>query len=100
MSMLVTSFAIAGAAIGGYFGMMRAIAPSGRGELGPVLSVAAGAALGMVILGGSVAALSEAFSSSAQPSDIEKCAAAAPQGSAIKFTRNGDGSSTCTYEMK
>ena len=99
MSMLVTGFAIAGGAIGGYFGLMRAVAPQDR-EVGPVMSTMAGAALGIILMGGGAMALSEVFSSKAQPSEIEKCAAAAPQGTAIHFTRNADGSSTCTYEMK
>lgn len=102
MNLLTASFAIAAA--GGVGGMAGAYIGSfiRGGDSGPYLMrIMAGFVLGAVIAGGGTAiALNEAFSSSVQPSDIEKCASAAPENSTVRFTRNEDGSSVCTYEMK
>ena len=104
MSMLVTGFTIAaagiaGGAAGSYVGSRI---KDNVGDSGPYLvRRIAGFVLGAVVAGGGTAiTLSDQLFTSAQPSDIETCAAAAPKNSTVHFTRNEDGSSVCTYEMK
>ena len=113
MSMLVIGFTIAGGIAGGFIG---GAVPNLMGKerirtefVTTMRNLGIGLVLGAVICGTGAAALSndneqsglkETFSISAQPSDIETCAAAAPKNSTVHFTRNEDGSSVCTYEMK
>ena len=114
MSSLLTTATILGSGAGFVFslasqGIQRiTVAPGGMTPRYKASRMLTGALLGAILFGTSAAVLSndnvqsglkETFSIGAQPIDIEKCAAAAPQGSTVHFTRNADGSSACTYEM-
>lgn len=96
---MIASSSCAGGMAGAYIGSkIRDVS----GDSGPYLvRIMAGFTLGAVLSGGvAAAALGELSSIREKPSDIEQCADKAPPGSTLSFTRNADGSSTCTYEMK
>jgi hypothetical protein len=113
MSIAVTISATVGAFAGAAVGLVSAYSDSEERSI--FFRTSAGALLGASLFGGFVTVLEndkvtgglkEIFSSEAPPApsmartDIDECVIHAPNGSKVIFTRNPDGTSSCTYEMK